>query len=559
MRQLISNFYSIFIIVLLVGFEAYCDNISNIQFNPISPASLTFNQNVSLTFDYTTDEAGGVRIFARPFSNGSLTPNYAASGSPIYPSGSGSGSGNFTITSGDIVVDEIRFQMWDANQTSLLLEFFIPVQFIYSVHSVSDIVLNPLTPTSLGFNQNVDITFNYTTNETGGVRIWARPFTNGSLSPNYAASGSPIYPVGSGSGSGNFTITSGDVVVDEIRFQMWDANQTTLLLEFFIPVEYHFAAHSISHIQLSPDYPASLAFNQNVQITFDYSTEEASGVRIWARPFTNGSLTPNYAASGSPIYPVGNGNGSASFSITSGEVIVDELRFQMWDANQTTLLLEFFIPVEYHFSTHSISNIELTPPPPAFFTFNQNVNITFDYTTDESGGVRIWARPFTNGTLTPNYVASGSPIYPVGSGSGSGSFSITSGEVIVDEIRYQMWDANQTTLLLEFFVPVEYQFGLLTSIISNEESHPVDYYLSQNYPNPFNPSTKIVYSIPSESFVNLKIYNAIGHEITELVNEEKSIGTYEVNFNAEKLPSGVYFYTLRAGKFLETKKMILLK
>ena len=83
--------------------------------------------------------------------------------------------------------------------------------------------------------------------------------------------------------------------------------------------------------------------------------------------------------------------------------------------------------------------------------------------------------------------------------------------------------------------------------------------LEQNYPNPFNPSTKIDFAIPQSSFVNLKIYNVLGEEVATLVNETKVAGNYEVNFNASNLPSGIYFYKLRAGSLTESKKMILLK
>jgi len=88
----------------------------------------------------------------------------------------------------------------------------------------------------------VNITFNYTTNETEGVRIWARPFTGGNRTPNYGAHGSPVYPYGSGSGDGYFTISSGEttVTVDQVGFQMWTPGQGELLLELFIPVTYQF-------------------------------------------------------------------------------------------------------------------------------------------------------------------------------------------------------------------------------------------------------------------------------------------------------------------------------
>jgi len=88
---------------------------------------------------------------------------------------------------------------------------------------------------------------------------------------------------------------------------------------------------------------------------------------------------------------------------------------------------------------------------------------------------------------------------------------------------------------------------------------PTKFSLSQNYPNPFNPSTKIKYSIPKSSQVVVKVFDVLGNEIETLVNEEKPVGTYEVNWNAANLPSGVYFYRLQAGDFVQTRKMILLK
>jgi hypothetical protein len=86
-----------------------------------------------------------------------------------------------------------------------------------------------------------------------------------------------------------------------------------------------------------------------------------------------------------------------------------------------------------------------------------------------------------------------------------------------------------------------------------------DYALSQNYPNPFNPRTSITYQIPAGSVVTLKIYDILGNEIALLVKEHKPAGKYKVEFNSSALTSGVYFYTLRAGSYTETKKMILEK
>ena len=110
---------------------------------------------------------------------------------------------------------------------------------------------------------------------------------------------------------------------------------------------------------------------------------------------------------------------------------------------------------------------------------------------------------------------------------------------------------------------------IITSVeneMENEFTVPDNFSLSQNYPNPFNPTTKIRYSIPEAPLslgegqgVRLVIYDVLGKEIATLVDEFKPAGSYEVEFNADKLSSGVYFYQLNSGSFVQTKKMILLR
>jgi uncharacterized Ntn-hydrolase superfamily protein len=86
-----------------------------------------------------------------------------------------------------------------------------------------------------------------------------------------------------------------------------------------------------------------------------------------------------------------------------------------------------------------------------------------------------------------------------------------------------------------------------------------EFYLYQNSPNPFNPSTRIMFQIPYMSLVTLKIFDVLGNEVIILVNEEKQPGIYEIDFNNQQISSGVYYYQIKAGNFIETKKMILLR
>jgi hypothetical protein len=97
------------------------------------------------------------------------------------------------------------------------------------------------------------------------------------------------------------------------------------------------------------------------------------------------------------------------------------------------------------------------------------------------------------------------------------------------------------------------------TFVEEDELIVKDFVLYQNYPNPFNPSTSLSFVIGQSSFVSLKVYDMLGNEIAALVNEEKPVGSYEVEFNANLLPSGIYFYQIKCGSFTQAKKMLLLK
>ncbi|HLT24918.1 MAG TPA: T9SS type A sorting domain-containing protein, partial [Ignavibacteria bacterium] len=88
---------------------------------------------------------------------------------------------------------------------------------------------------------------------------------------------------------------------------------------------------------------------------------------------------------------------------------------------------------------------------------------------------------------------------------------------------------------------------------------PREFALNQNYPNPFNPTTNIQYDIPNDVFVSIKVYDMLGREVAELVNEVKNAGRYIVGFNGSKLSSGIYYYKIKAGSFEQTRRMVLIK
>jgi hypothetical protein len=103
------------------------------------------------------------------------------------------------------------------------------------------------------------------------------------------------------------------------------------------------------------------------------------------------------------------------------------------------------------------------------------------------------------------------------------------------------------------------KYYLITLVEADNDQIPDGYVLEQNYPNPFNPSTTIKFGVPEGSNVTLKIFNTLGEEVAELVNEFLAAGTYTYNFDASKLTSGIYVYTLQTGNQVISKKMTLIK
>ena len=104
-----------------------------------------------------------------------------------------------------------------------------------------------------------------------------------------------------------------------------------------------------------------------------------------------------------------------------------------------------------------------------------------------------------------------------------------------------------------------YRYSAPVEVKNNNTSSTIKYILEQNYPNPFNPNTVISYSILTNSHVQLKVYDMTGREIVTLVDKFQNSGTHKIQFTAKQLPSGIYFYKLFAGNFVDVKKMILLK
>jgi hypothetical protein len=125
----------------------------------------------------------------------------------------------------------------------------------------------------------------------------------------------------------------------------------------------------------------------------------------------------------------------------------------------------------------------------------------------------------------------------------------------MDEFRVYRRALNQAEITATW----NYNLGVVTVVTPITSEVPENYSLSQNYPNPFNPVTKINYALPKNGFVTLRVYDVLGRQAVNLVNENKTAGSYSVDFNAGSLTSGVYFYRLEVNGFTDTKKLLLVK
>ncbi|MFA5404897.1 MAG: T9SS type A sorting domain-containing protein [Ignavibacteria bacterium] len=157
------------------------------------------------------------------------------------------------------------------------------------------------------------------------------------------------------------------------------------------------------------------------------------------------------------------------------------------------------------------------------------------------------------------------------------AYSLTAGAHWLGTLKFTQ-DNSNSCIMMKFmetsavfnglWTPMDYGSGwtftnpqpCLTNAITNKiEEIPNDYKLLQNYPNPFNPMTSIKFGIPKSGLVTLKVYDILGRQVTELVNQFKSSGTYIVDFDASALTSGMYFYKLEVNDFVAVKKMVLVK
>lgn len=194
-------------------------------------------------------------------------------------------------------------------------------------------------------------------------------------------------------------------------------------------------------VSFNPGVPAKLKTGSRLNIAVDYRMHSCDGVRIFARPYTNGTKTLGYGAHPSPVYTRGNGRANCWFTFNN-PATVDEVRVEMVDEATGKVVARTQLRIKAQWATLSGDALKIVgfrPRVPAKFRTGERLNVTVSYWNRSHGKVRIFARPYTNGAKTTGYGAHPSPLYARGNGKAECWFTFNQ-PAVVDEVRVEMID-----------------------------------------------------------------------------------------------------------------------
>ncbi len=343
---------------------------------------------------------------------------------------------------------------------------------------------------------------------------------------------------------------------DSNLYYMYEASPPEFFYSFFTLFKYHVPSgvitgcssysYSNSSINLNPlvsyNNDDGLLYNLYKYVDFNTNTEGVRLQKINTSDFghtvvgLSGDTLEN--SDGGMLYL-----GSGSFALTTGGT----KGYKLTSSGSATFISN--MPYE-KIAGFGYSDIPLPVELASFTSSVDKNNVTLQWSTaaeTNNSGFEI-ERAIDNGQLTIDSWTNIGNVNGNGTSAISHSYSFTDRNLASGKYSYRLKQ-------IDFNGNFEY-FNLNNEVNIGVPSY---YSLSQNYPNPFNPTTNLEFGISDLGFVSLKIYDISGKEVASLVNEVKPAGYYTVSFNGANLSSGIYFYTIKAGDFVSTKRMILLK
>ena len=312
--------------------------VYNVQPDHSKYSRLRHGMSLSMTFDYGVD-APGCKIYARPINGSQLEPGYSASGSADLPP-SGSYSQNFSFDA-DADVTHIRFQIYALDNSTLLDEFFVPWDCHWREWGIYDMSLNHGNVTSLHNSQNLESSFTMDHVDASGLRVWIWTIQDGDYCPGSVYQGSVLEPVGAHAVTRYTRVNTGTETVDAVRFIVGTTSE--IYMQFDVPVLIDYGPHALQNFDFSPGSPAIMSYGERLDMTYDYVTDEAAGVRIFARAAYQYEGLFGMTSAGSPLYPAPSGGGTFWMTYNSDQ-FADMIRFQMVSEDQSLTFLEWFQP-----------------------------------------------------------------------------------------------------------------------------------------------------------------------------------------------------------------------
>jgi len=538
--------------VLALTSLAQAEYLGNITFDRPLSSNLTSSEQVTVSIDYKIDDPAGRRIYVLPYTDGAPSPNYGVSPSAVYPAGTGTVTKFFTITSGDVMVDEVRVYMRDPDFTETPLEIFVPAIYRFGDHAVFNIQPSTTPHGQLRHGTSLSVTFDYSV-DAPSCRIYGRPWSGSHTPSGYTASGSVVLP-SSGSYSQWFSFDD-DAEISHIVLRVYTADGQTLLDEFFYPFICRWRQIGLYDIEFNHDNLTSLHNSQNLVSSFTIDHQESVPVRVWTMAYQDGTDCPGAIHQPSPAEPAGPHSITRYTRVSTGSEEVDAIHFLIGDGGD--VYDSFDVPLLVQYGPHAIQNIAFTPAAPAVLTPGEHLDMTFDYLTDEAGGVRIYGRAAYEGSPLFGMTSAGSPLYPAPAG--SGDFWMTyNNSTAANSVRFSMVSDDQSQTFLEWFEPgwfIWSDSGTVTEV----EVPDVITTLGRAYPNPFNPVATIPVTLSHDNRVRLSVYDLKGRLVRTLHDGSLAAGTHEFRFDGAALGSGVYLCRLQTADGAFTRRMTLVK
>ena len=352
-------------------------------------------------------------------------------------------------------------------------------------------------------------------------------YVEGNFAWEYTAAASEVYPVGGAAGYRPVTLN-----VTDINFSSGSSGTVTVALKESTPLNSSLPSGvtDISHHRYWSISKSGNISSMAADVTLSWGSDD--GV---VNPAT---ITVVHGDASSGVWDVANSLGDKTGTASSGTVTGTGFT-SFSDFVLGTTSSENPLAVEVSSFTAESENGLTTL---AWQTLSETNNLGF-YVERRINSTSAWTTvsPLISGAGTSNEVH---------------SYSWVDSAVSPGTYNYRL---RQVDLMSNYTYTEEIQISVNAVLGVKDKPMPQVYMLEQNYPNPFNPSTIVNYQLPIENYVTLKVYNTLGEEVATLVDGLQSAGYKSVEFNAAKLPSGVYIYKLTAGTFSETRKLLLLK